>query len=181
MEQKSLNVLENILEDMFRALKNGAGYAALTLALTLPDVCAHLEYENPERTPRSYELYRNWFDKYITPRYDNLTGHDCYYLRCGVSHFASAEHSKLGTFKRIMFALPTGAMVDMNVILGDKHTLQVDLERFCNVMADAVRTWASNMPLDSYAARNIRTMLQHGSWRLPFLNVPIPVLSNMDD
>lgn len=54
-------LLEQIIDDVNRALDNEAYIAALTLVLTLPDICGKAQY--PETIGR--KRYINWYDEHI--------------------------------------------------------------------------------------------------------------------
>src|SRR5689334_16770576 len=69
-------------------------YAALALALTLPDICAGIESESGKSTWRSYI---DWWEQYLGPNYRRkigpeqeehifMRGGDCYALRCAFLH-----------------------------------------------------------------------------------------------
>lgn len=89
------------LDNVDRAFKAEAFLSAVSLALTLPDVCGSRLYPNNH----SRERYEKWFDKYVADAYldsgksvDNrdvelneiyqcyFCGADCYQLRCVYLH-----------------------------------------------------------------------------------------------
>ena len=84
--------LREAIEAVRRAVADRNWLAALALALTFPDLCGKVE------TPaaRSGERYARWFDKWLAssfkvlgvgaPREIELTGDDCYALRCAFLH-----------------------------------------------------------------------------------------------
>ena len=51
-----------LVSDIEKALKEDCFFAALTLALTLPDVCGKAEYPNK----RVSERYKTWYKKYVS-------------------------------------------------------------------------------------------------------------------
>src|ERR1035437_5070238 len=79
-----------------RALKDGNNYAALCLALMLPDICASLEDPGPNK---SQARYVRWFRKWVEPKYTSVTSdrrvwisaEDCYQLRCSLIHSGSVD------------------------------------------------------------------------------------------
>jgi hypothetical protein len=50
------------------ALKNRLLYAALLLALTLPDICAALESQDGRSTPGRYKA---WFNTWLRKKYES--------------------------------------------------------------------------------------------------------------
>ena len=75
------------------AVASANWYAALALALVLPDICGKLA----SPTQASSTRYAGWFDRFVRPRYTRgigpartphvfLSGDDCYALRCAYLH-----------------------------------------------------------------------------------------------
>lgn len=84
-------------------MKKECYYAALTLALTVPDICGKAEYEGM----RNKERYITWYDENIgkvqkelgklddgTPFMPYLSGKLVYNLRCNVLHAGVADLDK---------------------------------------------------------------------------------------
>jgi hypothetical protein len=71
------------------ALAQNNLYAALTLALMLPDICGSLEDPGPGK---AHKRYTKWFDDWGP---EDLNGYvsaeDCFQLRCSLIHSGSAE------------------------------------------------------------------------------------------
>ena len=93
--------MKELLDAIQSALKSQNWYAAIFLALALPDICGKLE--NPE-SMKSEERYKTWFNKYLSKIYCNhvgadqtehvfLTGEDLFALRCACLHEGSDEIS----------------------------------------------------------------------------------------
>lgn len=87
-------MIRRLIEDINKALDAEAYMAALSLALTLPDICAKAEYGD---SLKNKERYIKWFDEYIG-QYEKapvkegetempyLSGEVVYQLRCSVLH-----------------------------------------------------------------------------------------------
>ena len=83
-----------------KALDQENFYVALSLALTLPDICGSIENPGPGKSRPRYE---NWCKKWLEPKYTSpawwgvpqarvfLTARDCYQLRCSLIHSGSAD------------------------------------------------------------------------------------------
>ena len=54
-------MIETYVDDIKKALSNELYFPALSLALTLPDICGSVEFPNKQ----IYERYIVWYDKYI--------------------------------------------------------------------------------------------------------------------
>lgn len=66
-------MIELYVMDIRRALKQQCYFAALSLSLTLPDICGMVEYPDAGVTER----YINWFDKYLGPQLKDSTPTPC--------------------------------------------------------------------------------------------------------
>lgn len=66
-------MLDRLIDDVNKALDAGAYFAALTLALTIPDICAKAEYGDSFRNNK--KRYVKWFDTYIG-KYEICPGQD---------------------------------------------------------------------------------------------------------
>ena len=126
-------------------------HAALTLALTLPDVCASLESSDGRTTGAKYAA---WWDTYLLPTYTIqigsppvehvfLTGGDCYALRCAVLHQGLddvSEQNARQVLEKFHFVQPRNS----NVVIhrnqaGLALNLQVDI--FCEEICQGVEAW----------------------------------------
>ncbi len=133
-----------------QAVQQRNWYAALALALALPDMCGRLEDPNIKSGPR----YKTWWDKYVLHRYHTpessfmpahtfLSGSDAYALRCAFLHEGS-ESTKdqpaskaVGRFEFIAPSVFGGSVHKAQV--NDHLILQVD--EFCTDICDGVDEW----------------------------------------
>lgn len=84
--------MKNKIEEIKKAIDAGAYFAALTLSLTIPDICGQIEYPDCKSIGKRYS---KWYDKYVKPTYCNPDGDNppnlfdgkmCYKLRCAILH-----------------------------------------------------------------------------------------------
>ncbi|NKG22229.1 hypothetical protein [Paeniglutamicibacter terrestris] len=148
-------------------------YSALTLALTMPDICSKLARPNAKPGPRFVE----WVDKNFTPKYTSpmpgllsdekmiwISGTDFYALRCAVLHegsFDTTKHMKNEidrVFREFMFTAspPNGKSAHCNSI---HTTLQLDVRTFANDVADSVDVWESNLKPESATLGRMRGLM----------------------
>lgn len=82
-----------------KAIADGNLYAGLSLALTLPDICASLEDPGPGKSQKRYESWcKQWLEPKFTRKH-SLTGtmlvyvraEDVFQLRCSLIHSGTAE------------------------------------------------------------------------------------------
>lgn len=92
-----------IIDEIEKALSHDLYFAALNLALTLPDICGKAEYPSLRSTR---ERYIQWYDKIVgvtekPPRDDEpempyLSGEVVYSLRCSLLHEGNPNLQKNG-------------------------------------------------------------------------------------
>src|SRR4051812_29454408 len=78
------------------AIRQNNVYAALSLALMIPDICGSLEEPGPGKSRMRYE---RWFKQWAEPKFTGgfsgshvfISASDCYQLRCSLIHSGSAE------------------------------------------------------------------------------------------
>ena len=100
--------LDGVLQEIEKALAAKLYYLAIAVALSVPDICACLEFDpdNPSRANR--KTYADWCNNNIRgmPR---LTGDDLYNLRGGALHKGHFGHEK-SQFNRVIFIGPESAI-----------------------------------------------------------------------
>jgi hypothetical protein len=122
--------------DMNHAVESGAYISALSLALTIPDVCGLRRYHDVNGIGNNVgKRYAKWFDEYVAiwdyrepPRETGFsqdidkptlvstyfTGSDCYRLRCSYLHEASnvpnAHRGVKTPFATIQFRVSSGLL-----------------------------------------------------------------------
>jgi hypothetical protein len=134
-------------------------FAALALALTLPDICAALD--RPGKGI-SKARYAEWWDAYMAHHYvvrpdpdefpqwepfTYLPGSDAYLLRCAYLHSGTDELDDRGrAHDRIRFlGSPSSAFgYDANAA-----TLSVGLEQFVEWVCQAVEAWIADRSKDA--------------------------------
>ena len=145
--------------------KNWLG--ALSLSLTMPDICGRLE--NP--TLKSGARYVPWFEKWVQPKYSHrigpdrrlcifMTGEDCYALRCSYLHEGGDDISTQKIRKAIdsfhFIAPRNGMMIHCNKS-NDKLQLQVDI--FSLDIADAVERWSDSVKENTDIQERIKSLI----------------------
>jgi len=142
--------MQNFIEATKKAIDNENWYAALALALSMPDICGRLE--NPTKVPKV--RFVDWFDKYLLHHYQStvgsysksphtfLSGADCYALRCAFLHqgeFQIEDQSAQQVLERFSFTTPHPSWdCDMNQ---KGPILQLQVAKFCLRVSDAVDQW----------------------------------------
>lgn len=144
-----------------QALSDENWYAALALALTLPDICGRIQ--NPGLTSR--KRYISWYDTYLLKKYLYkgsgdfpdmlyLSGSDCYALRCAFLHSGSGDISyqdATQVLQRVEFHIPDPTSPAQVSLIYTPECLTVNIEMFCRDFIAAVREWLKSNPVVPFA------------------------------
>jgi len=149
--------MEELLKSIEKSLAAMNWYAALAVALTIPDVCAGLQ---SSKRKTNQALYAAWFDDYLKSEYGatgfvpeaSLSGKDCYALRCALLHNASDEFPREGINDLIQRIKLTAYGPHMGRHSGIRigtstgttnvpDTLTIHVARFCQDICKAARRW----------------------------------------
>ena len=144
-------------------------YAALSLALMMPDICGSLE------TPgvgNSQKRYKRWFAKWAEPKFTLngkmfLSASDCFQLRCSLIHSGSSylEPDKQDVIERIEFFDDSGpahlGWLEGNTFNGVKqpNTLVLIASKFSETMYQCAEEWDEAVANDADIQREKRKLL----------------------
>lgn len=146
------NEIEEKFAHFTKAINNSLDtenwYAALLVALTLPDICGYLENPQEKSSPR----YVKWFNSYMTPKYTIrigpknkehifLNGKDAYALRCAYLHSGTFHTDKQwikDALRRFKFVTVEDRRIHRNQ---SGQILQLQVNLFCLEICDAVNEW----------------------------------------
>ena len=152
-----------------KAVADQNWYAALSLALTIPDICGSLEDPGPGKSEKRYVRWcRQWLEPKVTggpPGYEKvfLSAEDCYQLRNSLIHSGSVEiaQKRRVVLDRMEF-FESGShlnWVEGMVVNGEKQPnfLQMRADLFSETMFVAAEEWdasvADNSQIQSEKAR----------------------------
>lgn len=164
--------MESILHDIEKALDYGLYYIALQSALALPDICASLESATGETTGRQYI---SWYNDNVSSKYNiRLSGKDCWRFRCSYIHRGSTQDPK-SSYSRIIFVIPNPTHTFHNNIFND--ALNIDINIFCRMMIEAVRSWQKSMQNNDNYAKNYSNLIKvYPNGLAPYMT-DIPIIS----
>lgn len=157
--------MERFTQAIKKSIESENWYAALTLALTLPDICGRLSY--PDLKEQSKQRYIKWFDNYMLHHYKSrfpgdefifMSGGDCYALRCALLHegrddITEQKAKRKEVLSKFVIAT-TGAhrgKINDVLILG--------LQSFCNEVCEGVGKWNEDYKDDSNVQEGIKELL----------------------
>lgn len=171
--------MQHLIDATRQAVKNENWHAALALALTMPDICARIQY--PELKNRSEQRYVQWFDKYLAANYIGgllptpfMQGGDLYALRCAYLHqgeMALDGHKAKKLIERFRLTVPGPGVFHRNRTgTMDEHgnisdmTLQLSVDMFCDEICTAVESWLKDVNSDPRIQSGIANLGQMGSF-----------------
>ncbi|WP_421547398.1 hypothetical protein [Pseudomonas sp. QD4] len=159
--------MKRFTESLRSSVANGDWYVALSTALTLPDVCGRLI----DPAIPSGKRYPAWFKAWMEPGYTSvlpnvgrhvfLSGEDCYALRCSYLHEGGGDIASQKARKALddfHFIIPPsrGISIHRN-LLG--NTLQLQVDKFCLEIADAVDAWSQSVIADAGIQSRMSSLL----------------------
>jgi hypothetical protein len=144
-----------------KALETENLYVALSLALTLPDICGSIEDPGPGKTQKRYKA---WYTTWLQPTYTQpahrgspakifLTAGECFQLRNSLIHLGSSDldQKKVVDLESIKFfdnTVMAHCIYVGSVSVGgvpQAPFLQLNAARFCRDMFDAVDKWDASV------------------------------------
>lgn len=130
-----------------KALEDKNYIAALSLTLTLPEICISLASSNGKSDGNKYE---KWFTQFVSPMYEHLEGQftlqgrECYALRCSVLHNGTHDVSNArilkdieNVAKKFCFCAENFGTFRMRV----NDTVLLNVEDFCANLCNGVYLW----------------------------------------
>ena len=154
--------MERFVESIEKSIETENWYGALTLAITLPDICGRLN--NPKWG--SQKRFEKWFNKYMHHHYKSsfhsegftfLSGSDCYALRCAFLHEGTDDVTRQRAREVVskFTFFTTGShrcMVD--------DVLVLNLQAFCSEICEGVSSWQKEYENDSDIVSGLADLLK---------------------
>ena len=158
--------MEYLLTEIEGALAADLPLVAVSVALTIPDICGAAEHPNMKTCDR----YWDWYTRYIASQIALLTAYDCYRLRCGHIHQGTARHENGAAadpvtgqrFDRVAYFTPgIGDRQDHFTLVGAEGiTLHLNARILCEQLIAGARTWLVAKRGDQTVQENLLRMVQ---------------------
>lgn len=155
------HVLRQFIKSIQVSLESGNWIAALSTALTIPDMAGWAQF--PDKTAGA--RYKLWFNQNLADKYQqNIGGHevtflnaeDCWALRCSFLH--SGQDDITGQGARQYLARFVFGVVGTHLIRVD-DVLQLDVQRFCEEFVEATEAWLEQHRGDADITGRLDSML----------------------
>jgi hypothetical protein len=153
--------VERFIVSINKSLQTENWYAALSMALTAPDICGWLKNPNTG----SQKRYESWFDQYLLSKYKSpfhgsdftlLTGSDCYALRCAYLHEGTDDVQRQRASDAVTrFAFTTAGSHKCKF----DSVLLLDVRAFCTDVCAGVQSWIDDFKSDKEVQGRIKELL----------------------
>lgn len=154
--------MERFIQAIEKSIESENWYSALTLALTLPDICGRLN----DPKSGSQKRFEEWFNKYVRHHYESpfhgegftfLSGADCYALRCAFLHEGRDDVTRQRArevVSRFAFSTTGSHKCMFETILLLNHQL------FCAEICEGVRAWADEYKNDKSVQVGLKELVE---------------------
>lgn len=145
------NIIEDLVNSIQLSIKTENWVAALTVALTLPDICAKVDSRHGENTG---SRYASWFEQYIVKlpqstglglsQYDFFSGKDCYALRCAFLHEGDMDTTGQNAQEFVdgfSFVVSESSLWSISNSYGKKANIGLNVTFFCRDICSGVKNW----------------------------------------
>jgi hypothetical protein len=150
--------METILDQINGTFEAGFHYAAISIALSIPDICSTLELPPGAKAKASVKSrYIAWYNKYLASKYPEVRGMDLFALRNGVLHSGRMGHPDM-QYDRIAFTTPDRGNNTFQLQVND--LLSLDARTFCQRMISAAQQWQIDHADDKNVIRNMPFLVQ---------------------
>lgn len=156
------------IEAVDQALASESWLAALSLSLTLPDICGRLTDQSVKSSEKRYVA---WWDRYLLDRYTMsnwmgkhvfLSGRDAYALRCAYLHEGQDDTTNQrakDAITRFKFVQPVGGATGVYHCNAKADVLILQVNVFCKDVCDGVRNWLHDHANDAAVAERQDALL----------------------
>lgn len=161
--------LDWMLNEIRKAVDTKLYYLAISIFMTLPDVCAGLEHEKGRDEK---DGHKDWHNRFVTEKFSYLSADDAYSFRCGVLHqgrFGNMTHG----VSRVFFCVDDRLAVS-NCKFDDAYVYSA--KEFCEYLIYAVQLWWETAKINPRVISNLPHLVKyHPTGEVPY-RIGMPVL-----
>lgn len=159
--------MERFTKAIEKSIKSENWYAALTLALTMPDICGQISYPDLRGPGNSKKRYIKWFDRYMLHHYESpfhgegfifMSGGDCYALRCALLHEGRDDVTGQSARRKEVLSKITFSTTGSHRCHID-GILILNLQAFCSEICQGVKSWSEDYKDSSDVQDAIKELL----------------------
>jgi len=155
--------LRALVDQMQQASDAGLYFAALTVALTLPDICGACASQNGQA---SGSKYRAWLEQ-NADTFGPRDAQTLYEFRCSLLHQGSAQHRSGTRFAFIEPAPGAPQLHNMSTDVAGEIVTWISVPRFVEEMATGVTRWLDAHGHTTLVQRNLERFVRRRPEGLP--------------
>ena len=155
--------MDELLLSIEKSLESKNWYAALAVALIIPDICGKID--NPQMNPGG--RYPIWYEKYVNGYLKThndimpklFTGFDCYAVRCAMLHEFSEDltsHNARKIIDKYRFCNPDTCCFGASFKEAGNQ-MEINVEEFCEWIRIGVNIWSQE---SGHSADEINNMVK---------------------
>lgn len=151
--------------DQIRGVRDaGFPYAALMIALSVPDICANLSLDEGAGKTGQKARYQRWFDENLADKL-LLDRDDCYSIRCGVFHQGTSAN-KDKKFGVVVFSVgppftqsEMGEVIDNTTGTNYGRVLTVEVSFLTETVIAAAQEWLERQAENKTVQKNLKDLI----------------------
>ncbi|WP_324644130.1 hypothetical protein [Pseudarthrobacter sp. LT1] len=144
--------MDDLIDEIDRAVRAELWMLALAGALALPDICAAVQSPNGKTTGSKY---KRWVMDYLLGAYPKLDPDELHQMRCSLLHQGTSSAIK---YKRVCFVSPRSGLIIHNSVIND--ALILDMPMFCRDVIAAVERWRLSVQHTEAYRKNIEHVMR---------------------
>lgn len=160
--------MQQLIESIKLSVESENYYAALALALAIPDIAGKIDSLAPKSTPTTY---KNWYNKYILSKYTRqsdqfifLSAENCYALRCaylhtGVSEITGQRIAEI--LKKIELSFPQNGN---HLVWVDNEYVVIQIDILCMDILDGAQKWLKDIENDELRMTEVKNLVEIIHW-----------------
>lgn len=158
--------LNPIIAELSSDLGNKTPYAALSLALTSPDICSYIEAGTKSNVGKRYKA---WIDKYFLTTIDyngRMKSGDLYALRCAYLHNGTNDlsfHKEMEIVNKFRFIYSVhNNIIHKNSTINTTSgftVMQLDVNSFCKEVAAAIQYFIDSNKENAVIENNAKELM----------------------
>jgi len=156
----SKEAIQQFIISINKSIESKNYFAALFIALAIPDICGGLE----DRNAKNRERYVNWFNKYIGINYRYINGNAIWKLRCSCIHSGTHLDNKvndaLSGAELLLVTYEESPFHDSYIRLTPSESyvfLRIDV--FCEDICLSINKWLEDVSNNQEIQKRIEEML----------------------
>jgi hypothetical protein len=159
-QDSSKDAMQQFIVSINKSIENKNYFAALFIALAIPDICGGLEDKNAINRER----YINWFNKYLGINYKYINGNAIWKLRCSCihsgTHLDNEVRDALSGAELLLVTYEESPFHDsyIRLTLSESYVF-LRIDEFCKDICLSIDKWLEDVSNNQEIQKGIEEML----------------------